>query len=60
MHVVLDDRDCDVALFLDLPQQVDVAVIGGGVIGITAAWHLARDGYSVAVFEKGRIAGEQS
>ncbi|MEL6287427.1 MAG: FAD-binding oxidoreductase [Pseudomonadota bacterium] len=44
----------------DLPQQVDVAVIGGGVIGITAAWHLARDGYSVAVFEKGRIAGEQS
>ncbi|MGI9405564.1 MAG: NAD(P)/FAD-dependent oxidoreductase, partial [Hyphomicrobiaceae bacterium] len=44
----------------DLPQTVDVAVIGGGIIGIATAWHLARQGTSVAVFEKGTIAGEQS
>ncbi|MEL7543882.1 MAG: FAD-binding oxidoreductase [Pseudomonadota bacterium] len=43
-----------------LPDAVDVAIIGGGIIGIAAAWHLARSGSSVAVFEKGQIAGEQS
>lgn len=43
-----------------LPQTVDVAIIGGGIIGIATAWHLARHGTSVAVFEKGRVAGEQS
>ncbi len=44
----------------ELPRQVDVVVIGGGVIGISAAYYLARRGVSVAVLEKGVIAGEQS
>ena len=43
-----------------LPNKVDVAIIGGGVIGICAALFLRRQGYSVFVSEKGRVAGEQS
>ncbi len=43
-----------------LPAQVDVVVIGGGVIGVSAAYHLAKKGHSVAVVEKGHIGGEQS
>lgn len=43
-----------------LPRAVDVAIVGGGVIGCSTAYFLAREGVSVAVFEKGRIAGEQS
>ncbi|MEL6977199.1 MAG: FAD-binding oxidoreductase [Pseudomonadota bacterium] len=42
------------------PAQVDVAIIGGGVIGVAAALSLAEAGVSVALLEKGRIAGEQS
>jgi glycine/D-amino acid oxidase-like deaminating enzyme len=43
-----------------LPEAADVVVIGGGVAGITAAYYLARKGHSVAVVEKGHVAGEQS
>ncbi len=43
-----------------LPGAVDVAIIGGGIVGCSAALYLARDGVSVALFEKGRVAGEQS
>ncbi|MEL6794680.1 MAG: FAD-binding oxidoreductase, partial [Pseudomonadota bacterium] len=43
-----------------LPAAVDVVIIGGGVIGVFAALYLARDGASVLLCEKGRIAGEQS
>ncbi len=42
------------------PASVDVVVIGGGVIGVCTAYQLARDGVSVALCEKGLIAGEQS
>lgn len=42
------------------PKSVDVAVIGGGVVGVSTAWQLAKRGVSVALFEKGEIAGEQS
>lgn len=49
------------ATFLDpLPDRVDVLVVGGGVVGISTAYFLATRGCSVAVCEKGRIAGEQS
>lgn len=43
-----------------LPQAVDVAIVGGGIVGCSAAYFLAQRGVSVAVFEKGRVAGEQS
>ena len=43
-----------------LPSSVDVVIIGGGIIGCAAAYFLAKRGVSVALFEKGRIAGEQS
>jgi glycine/D-amino acid oxidase-like deaminating enzyme len=44
----------------DLPTRTDVAIIGGGVIGVSTAMELAERGVSVAVLEKGVIAGEQS
>ncbi|CAH1693408.1 FAD-binding oxidoreductase [Hyphomicrobiales bacterium] len=44
----------------ELPQAVDVVVIGGGIIGVTTALELAERGVSVALCEKGVIAGEQS
>jgi glycine/D-amino acid oxidase-like deaminating enzyme len=43
-----------------LPAEVDVAIIGGGIAGVTAAYFLAKAGQRVALLEKGVIAGEQS
>ncbi len=38
----------------------DVAIIGGGISGCASAYYLAKRGLAVVLFEKGRIAGEQS
>lgn len=43
-----------------LPEAVDVVVVGGGIVGTSAAYYLARSGLSVALLEKGHIACEQS
>ncbi|MBS0536746.1 MAG: FAD-binding oxidoreductase [Proteobacteria bacterium] len=43
-----------------LPDRVDVAMIGGGAAGVATAYELHRLGKRVAVFEKGRVAAEQS
>ena len=42
------------------PIAADVVVIGGGVVGVTAGWELARRGLRVVLCEKGRVAAEQS
>ncbi|MGZ0186507.1 MAG: NAD(P)/FAD-dependent oxidoreductase [Alphaproteobacteria bacterium] len=44
----------------DLPDGVDVVIIGGGVAGVSTAYFLAKRGQSVLLCEKGRIAAEQS
>jgi glycine/D-amino acid oxidase-like deaminating enzyme len=37
--------------------SVDVLVVGGGVHGASAAWHLARRGVDVLLVERGELAG---
>jgi glycine/D-amino acid oxidase-like deaminating enzyme len=43
-----------------LPARADVVVIGGGIIGSSAALCLAEKGISTVLCEKGHLAGEQS
>ncbi|MBV8777694.1 MAG: FAD-binding oxidoreductase [Alphaproteobacteria bacterium] len=43
-----------------LPERADVVIVGGGIIGASAALFLAQKGVSVALCEKGHIGGEQS
>jgi glycine/D-amino acid oxidase-like deaminating enzyme len=38
----------------------DAVVIGGGIVGASAAWYLVKKGLKPLLLEKGRIAGEQS
>jgi glycine oxidase len=40
--------------------DVDVAVVGGGVIGLTLAWRLKQRGASVVVVDRGEPGGEAS
>lgn len=56
MGITIDTIEPDTAL----PSHSDVVVIGGGIIGITTALFLARDGVSVTLCEKGEIGHEQS
>ena len=43
-----------------IPEQADIVIIGGGIVGVSTAWFLARQGVNVVLCEKGFIAGEQS
>ncbi len=43
-----------------IPSQADVVIIGGGIVGVSTAWFLARQGVDVVLCEKGHIGGEQS
>lgn len=44
----------------DLPDSTTVVIIGGGIVGVTAALTLAERNIPVVLLEKGHIAGEQS
>ncbi len=43
-----------------IPASSDVVIIGAGILGVTAAWFLTKQGIKVTVCEKGLVAGEQS
>ena len=43
-----------------IPESTDVVIIGGGIVGVSTAWFLARSGVNVVLCEKGAIACEQS
>src|SRR5215470_16697574 len=51
---------CPIETSPDLPHSADVVIIGGGIIGVFAAYYLAARGVNVALVEKGRIGAEQS
>jgi glycine/D-amino acid oxidase-like deaminating enzyme len=44
----------------EIPARTSVVVVGGGIIGTSTAFFLARKGIPVVLCEKGHIAGEQS
>jgi glycine oxidase len=43
-----------------MPAHPDVAIIGGGIIGLTSAYFLAKAGASVAVYDRGDLGKEAS
>jgi len=43
-----------------LPEDADVVIVGGGIIGVMTAYFLAKKGLRPVVLEKGRVAAEQS
>src|SRR6266576_4872818 len=44
----------------ELPSSADVVVIGAGIVGVFAAYYLAKRGIRVALLEKGRVGAEPS
>lgn len=42
------------------PADAEVVIIGGGIIGVSTAYFLSKQGIDVTLCEKGHIAGEQS
>ena len=44
----------------ELPGNVDVAIVGGGITGLNAAIRIARKGAAVAVLDQGRFGSGAS
>src|SRR5262249_43423210 len=40
-----------------LPNRADVVIVGGGVVGVSAAFHLAEAGADVVLLERDQLAG---
>ena len=40
-----------------LPTQKKVAIVGGGIVGLTAAYYLALEGHSITLYEAGNHLG---
>ena len=45
---------------INAPRAADVVIIGGGIIGVSTAYFLAKEGIKVCLCEKGYVSGEQS
>lgn len=43
-----------------LPAEADVVIVGAGIVGVSAAYWLARGGMKVVLLEKGSVGAEQS
>ena len=43
-----------------VPQELSIAVAGGGIIGLSVAWRLAQSGWTVTVFDQSAAGGEAS
>lgn len=41
-------------------NRADVIVIGGGAVGLSIAWHLAKESVSVILLERGKTGGQSS
>ncbi|MFL6416276.1 MAG: glycine oxidase ThiO [Bryobacteraceae bacterium] len=41
-------------------KRGSIAVVGGGVIGLSVAWRLAQSGWKVAIFDRNKLGGEAS
>lgn len=46
--------------FTDSSERRQVVVVGGGVIGLSAGYHLSRDGYEVTVLDSGEFGAGAS
>jgi glycine/D-amino acid oxidase-like deaminating enzyme len=44
----------------EFPDSADIVVIGGGIVGVFAAYYLVKRGLKVVLVEKGLIGAEQS
>ena len=42
------------------PESDSIAVVGGGIIGLSVAWRLAQSGWKVTVFDQNKTASEAS
>ena len=43
-----------------LPAEADVVIVGGGIVGVSSAYELAKRGLRVTLIDKRSLAGEQS
>src|SRR5215471_16678759 len=53
-------RPAPAARHVGLPGRCDAVVVGGGVLGLSSAYELARRNLSVVLVESGQVGGRQS